>query len=161
MRGGPDAQFSPNAFSCIGVWPCATNTNFVFFCRLRILIFTKARGQNWYNDRQTDWVRRKARTQAPWLLHLAGDWHAILENEKPHPRPHLMRAMLVSNLDVEQRFVLSLARSASIDGCVGVFVHSAQQCDNCLRRTARRDESCIGTRGQCKRRRPYLQHIRS
>ncbi len=52
----------------------------------------EARGQNWYNDRQTDWARKKARTQAPWLLHLAGDWHAFLENEKPHPRPHMMRA---------------------------------------------------------------------
>ena len=73
----------------------------------------EARGQNWYNDRQTDWARKKARTQAPWRLQLAGDWHAFLENEKPHPRPHMMRAMLVSNLDVEQRFVSTLLARAA------------------------------------------------
>ena len=65
----------------------------------------EARGQNWYNARQTEWARRKARTQAPFLLWMAGDWHGALENAKPHPKPHLMRAMLVANLDVENRFV--------------------------------------------------------
>ena len=39
-----------------------------------------------------------------WVLQLAGDWHASEETAVPHPEPHLMRVMLVSNLAVEQRF---------------------------------------------------------
>jgi len=63
-----------------------------------------ARGANWYNDRKSEFIRKKARTQSLWVLHLAGDFHDTLENEKPSPKPHLMRVMLVSNLDVQQRF---------------------------------------------------------
>ncbi len=63
-----------------------------------------ARGQNWFNDRRTEYIRKKARTQSLWRLHIAGDWHETLETEKPNTKPHLMRVMLVSNLDVPQRF---------------------------------------------------------
>ena len=49
-------------------------------------------------------VRRTSRTQALWNLHLAGDWHPQFETAGLVPRPHMMRAMLVANLDVEQRF---------------------------------------------------------
>ena len=35
---------------------------------------------------------------------MAGDFHETLETEKPNPKPILMRTMLVSNLDVQQRF---------------------------------------------------------
>ena len=62
------------------------------------------RGENWYSDRRAEWARKKARTQALWYLQLAKDFHGILETETPHPRQHLMRCMLVSNVDVEQRF---------------------------------------------------------
>ena len=62
------------------------------------------RGQNWYSDRKSEWARKKARTQALWLLTLAGDWHGGLETARQHSKPHLMRCMMVSNLDVEQRF---------------------------------------------------------
>ena len=63
-----------------------------------------ARNTNWFNDRMSEYIRKKARTQALWILHLAGDFHESLENERPSPKPHLMRVMLVSNLDVQQRF---------------------------------------------------------
>ena len=63
-----------------------------------------SRGSNWYNDRKSEFIRKKARTQSLWLLHLAGDFHESLETEKMSPKPHLMRTMLVSNLDVQQRF---------------------------------------------------------
>ena len=33
-----------------------------------------------------------------------GDFHESLERERPKPKPVLMRVMLVSNLDVKQRF---------------------------------------------------------
>jgi len=60
-----------------------------------------SRGENWYSDRKAEWARKKARTQALWLLTLGGDWHPSLETERPHPKPHLMRVMLISNLDAE------------------------------------------------------------
>ena len=44
------------------------------------------------------------KTQALWNLHLAGDWHPASETGRPAARPHMMRAMLVSNLSVEDRF---------------------------------------------------------
>ena len=63
-----------------------------------------ARGSNWYSDRRSEFIRKKARTQSLWVLHLAGDFHESLETENTSPKPHLMRVMLVSNLDVQQRF---------------------------------------------------------
>ena len=39
-----------------------------------------------------------------WTLHIAGDFHHDFETARHVPRPHMMRAMLVSNLAVEQRF---------------------------------------------------------
>ena len=63
-----------------------------------------ARGQQWFSDRRTQMARRSSRTQALWNLHLAGDWHPASEKGRPAARPHMMRAMLVSNLSVEDRF---------------------------------------------------------
>jgi len=63
-----------------------------------------ARGNAWFSDARTEFIRRTSRTQALWNLHLAGDWHPQFETAGPVPRPHMMRAMLVANLDVEQRF---------------------------------------------------------
>jgi len=57
-----------------------------------------ARGSNWYNDTKSEYIRKKARTQSLWFLHLAGDFHESLETEKPSPKPHLMRVMLGSPL---------------------------------------------------------------
>lgn len=62
------------------------------------------RGQQYYSEAKTSWIRKKARTQNLWVLQLAGDWHPSHEVETPHTRPHLMRCMLVSNLAVDQRF---------------------------------------------------------
>ena len=33
------------------------------------------RGQNWYSESRIQFIRKKARTQSLWNLHLAGDWH--------------------------------------------------------------------------------------
>ena len=63
-----------------------------------------AQGQNWFNQRKSDWARGRARTQNLWILHVAGDWHTLLETSRPSKNPHLMRCMLTTNLDVEQRF---------------------------------------------------------
>ena len=63
-----------------------------------------SRGQNWYSETRSQFVKKKARTQSLWMLHLAGDFHHTLERETPRPKPILMRVMLVSNLDVKQRF---------------------------------------------------------
>ena len=62
------------------------------------------RGQQYYSEAKTSWIRKRARTQNLWLLQLAGDWHPCHEVKTPHTRPHLMRCMLVSNLAVDQRF---------------------------------------------------------
>ena len=48
-------------------------------------------------------IRRVVRNQCPLMLHLAGQWHS----DDPAPmedKPFLMRAMLVANIDVENRF---------------------------------------------------------
>lgn len=63
-----------------------------------------AKGNAWFSDRKTQLARRWSRTQSLWHLHIAGDWHPQFETTGQVPRPHMMRAMLVSNLDVEQRF---------------------------------------------------------
>ena len=64
-----------------------------------------SRGQNWYSETRSQFVKKKARTQSLWMLHIAGDFHESLERERPKPtKPVLMRVMLVSNLDVKQRF---------------------------------------------------------
>ena len=63
-----------------------------------------ARGNAWFSDGRTQMARRRSRTQALWNLHIAGDWHSGFENMNAAVRPHMMRAMLVSNIDVDQRF---------------------------------------------------------
>ena len=62
------------------------------------------RSQNWYSEARAQFVRKKARTQSLWNLHLAGDWHHSVETLPTGPRPHLMRCMLIANLAVDQRF---------------------------------------------------------
>ena len=74
---------------------------------IKIKAKVRARGtrsQNWYNETRAQFVRKKARTQSLWNLHLAGDWHHSVETLPTGPRPHLMRTMLISNLAVDQRF---------------------------------------------------------
>ena len=63
-----------------------------------------SRGQHWFNERRTQFARKKARTQCLWHLHLAGDWHPTYETQAASAHPHLMRCMLVSNLALDQRF---------------------------------------------------------
>ena len=62
------------------------------------------RSQNWYSETRAQFVRKKARTQSLWNLHLAGDWHHSVETMPTGSRPHLMRCMLIANLAVDQRF---------------------------------------------------------
>ena len=63
-----------------------------------------ARGQQWYTDRRANFIKSRVRTQNLWLLHVAGDWHHAFETIPHGVNPHLMRAMLVQNLAVDQRF---------------------------------------------------------
>ena len=63
-----------------------------------------ARGNTWFSESKTQQARRHSRTQSLWILHMAGDWHSTFETRGHDPNPHMMRAMLVSNHDVEQRF---------------------------------------------------------
>ncbi len=65
-----------------------------------------AQGQQFLTEARTKMLRKKARTQALWNLHLAGDWHQDHETKALPPRPHLMRVMLVSNIAVDQRRAL-------------------------------------------------------
>jgi len=63
------------------------------------------RGAQWYGERQVQFIRKKVRTQNLWLLHLSGDWHPSFETMAQGSRDHhMMRCMLVSNLDVQQAF---------------------------------------------------------
>ena len=75
-----------------------------------------ARGKDWFSERRAEMARKRSRTQAPWLLHLAGDWHPASEQAAAPRRAksHLMRAMLVSNLALDQRFC---------NGCQGRILH--------------------------------------
>ena len=49
-----------------------------------------SRGQNWYSETRSQFVKKKARTQSLWMLHIAGDFHESLERERPKPKPVLM-----------------------------------------------------------------------
>jgi len=60
------------------------------------------RGQ-WYQKARVKAIRKRTRSAAPWNLHLAGDWNGECVQRDPLAAPHLMRVMLVSNLDVENK----------------------------------------------------------
>ena len=70
--------------------PAANAYAFPYELHRSMHVHSGTRGENWYHDRRAEWARKKARTQALWLLMLAGDWHPRLESERPHPKPHLM-----------------------------------------------------------------------
>ena len=56
------------------------------------------RGAGWYGERRVQFLRRKCRCQALWLLHLAGDFHDAFETEplaNPARHKHMMRAMFL------------------------------------------------------------------
>ena len=63
-----------------------------------------SRANGFFNERRTLLARRNSRTQSLFILHIAGDWHPEYETATHAPRPHMMRAMLVSNLAVQERF---------------------------------------------------------
>ena len=60
------------------------------------------RGQ-FYQKARVKAIRKRTRSAAPWNLHLAGDWNGECVQRDPSAAPHLMRVMLVSNLDVENK----------------------------------------------------------
>ena len=63
-----------------------------------------SRSHNWYSEQRVQFIKKKARAQSLWNLHLAGDWHYSAETMPTGSRPHLMRSMLIANLAVDQRF---------------------------------------------------------
>ena len=63
-----------------------------------------ARANGFFNERRALLARRNSRAQSLFILHIAGDWHPEYETATHAPRPHMMRAMLVSNLAVQERF---------------------------------------------------------
>ena len=73
---------------------------------LKVKSRVRSRGARtgWWTEHRTLHARRNSRTQCLWTLHIAGDFHPDFETARHVPRPHMMRAMLVSNLAVEQRF---------------------------------------------------------
>ena len=73
---------------------------------LKVKSRVRSRGARtgWWTEHRTLHARRNSRTQCMWTLHIAGDFHPDFETARHVPRPHMMRAMLVSNLAVEQRF---------------------------------------------------------
>ena len=66
-----------------------------------------AMGTDWFSDRSAERARRSSRPQSSWKLRLAGDWHWSYETSytsNSSSKRHLMRVMLLSNLNTEQRF---------------------------------------------------------
>ena len=61
-----------------------------------------AKGHQWLSERRTSALRKYARSQAMWVLHLAGAW--LRETAGTSRQSHSMRVMLISNVDVKQRF---------------------------------------------------------
>jgi hypothetical protein len=59
------------------------------------------RGQ-WYSTGHTRLIRRRAKTQSPWHLHLAGCWKG--DSMLQAHEPHFMRVMLNGNIAVQERF---------------------------------------------------------
>ena len=69
---------------------------------LKIRAKVKTKGyETFLGQRRSNWVRSKARTQALWSLHLAGDFQEQFETvAAPTSTPHKMRTMLIANLAV-------------------------------------------------------------
>ncbi len=64
-----------------------------------------SRGQNWFSESKTAWIRKRTRTQSLWNLHLAGDFLPSLDTKPQPPNgSHMMRAMLTANVAVDQKF---------------------------------------------------------
>ena len=63
---------------------------------------TYENNQRYFHERKLKEVKKKVRAQALWNLHLAGDW--LKDSVSPGKSKHLMRVMLISNVDVKQRF---------------------------------------------------------
>ena len=61
-----------------------------------------ARGSQWLSERRTNSLRRQARSQSLWVLHLAGHW--LRDTAGTAQEKHSMRVMLITNVDVKQRF---------------------------------------------------------
>ena len=74
------------------------------FVKIKAKVRSRGTRHNWYADNRLQFIRKKARTQSQWTLHLAGDWHHSVEDMPTGRRPHLMRCMLIANLAVDQRF---------------------------------------------------------
>ncbi len=73
---------------------------------IKIKAKVRPRGQRsgqWYPEARVQILRKKARTQSLFNLHLAGDWHHSLEDKALGAHPHLMRSMLTANLAVNER----------------------------------------------------------
>jgi hypothetical protein len=61
----------------------------------------------WYQERWARANHKKFRTQVPWLLQVAGNWikdPRPVSAESPDDQNHLMRVMLVANVEVKERF---------------------------------------------------------
>ena len=63
-----------------------------------------SRSHNWHSEQRVQFIKKKARAQSLWNLHLAGDSLYIAETMPTESQQHLMRSMLIANLAVDQRF---------------------------------------------------------
>ena len=72
--------------------------------KIKAKVRSRGTRHNWYAENRLNYIRKKARAQSPWALHLAGDWHHSTETMPTGSKPHLMRTMLLANLAVDQRF---------------------------------------------------------
>ena len=70
------------------------------------------RGSKCYGEKKVAFLRRKCKPQSQWLLHLAGDFHSKFDDGHQladDSKRRMMRAMLTTNIAIDQRFVF-LAR---------------------------------------------------
>ena len=57
-----------------------------------------------FKERTKKLIKRHAKTQALWNLKLSGNWHPSYETSLLVHVPHMMRVMLLANIDMDQHF---------------------------------------------------------
>ena len=84
---------------------------------IKVRAKVKAKGsEEFFGPRRSNWVRSKARTQALWSLHLAGDFQSQFETVLfPSAIQHKMRVMMIANLSVPSYYSNSLCACVCVN----------------------------------------------
>ncbi len=105
-----DASYHPNCRSTMDRWnrrvikrlasDCNHSLRVKAKCRARDSKAKFASNQQWHKPSHVKVIRGRNKPQSLGIFHMAGDWDVDATVRRKHP----MRVMLISNVDVENRF---------------------------------------------------------